>query len=204
MTLLASRLDAKIERGAVRRVVHPSRVKVYSVDGKLTQNFPSDRMKHYYDVSHGVRSQADYMTVLGAFYAVMGNGYAGLLFRDEADHEASRTVAAKLSSCTLVTGSTYQLNRVYAFGAYSYVRAITRPLNNGALVVYDAGGTPLTPTISYTTGTFTVASGTPATWAGEFLVPVAFSSNEWSATLEVHTQNLHLVNGQIELEEVFE
>jgi uncharacterized protein (TIGR02217 family) len=200
MTLLASRLDAKIERGAVRRVVHPSRVKVYSVDGKLTQNFPSDRMKHYYDVSHGVRSQADYMTVMGAFYTVMGNGNTGLLFRDEADH----TALATNTSCTLVTGSTYQLNRVYSFGAYSYVRAITRPLNNGALAVYDAGGSPLTPTISYTTGTFTVASGTPAKWAGEFLVPVAFSSNEWSATLEVHTQNLHLVNGQIELEEVFE
>jgi uncharacterized protein (TIGR02217 family) len=200
MTLLASRLDAKIERGAVRRVVHPSRVKVYSVDGKLTQNFPSDRMKHYYDVSHGVRSQADYMTVLGAFYAVMGNGYTGLLFRDEGDHTALSTN----TSCTLVTGSTYQLNRVYSFGAYSYVRAITRPLDNGALAVYNSGGGALTPTVNYTTGTFTVASGTPAKWAGEFLVPVAFSSNEWSATLEVHTQNLHLVNGQIELEEVFE
>lgn len=200
MTLLASRLDSRIERAASRRVIHPSRVKVYSSDGKLKQGFPSERLKHIYDVSHGARSQADYMTLLGAFYSVMGNGYAGLLFMDAADHTATATN----SSCTVLTGPTYQLNRVYAFGAYSYVRPITRPVNNGALAVYNAGGTPLTPTVDYTNGTFTVASGTPATWSGEFLVPVTFGSNEWSASIDGTNSGIFAVIGSIELEEVFE
>jgi uncharacterized protein (TIGR02217 family) len=198
MTILAQRLDDKIEAGARRVVTHPSRVKTYSADGKLAQSFPSSRLKHSFDVSHGVRSQADYMTVIGAFYTVMGTPYSGMLFKDWADYIATRTN----TSVTSLGAGVYQLNRIYAFGAYTYTRKITRPLTGAA--VYNAGGTPLTPTIDLTNGTFTVASGTPNDWSGEFVVPVTFADNEWQASLEVSTQNLHLVHESIMLEEVFE
>lgn len=200
MAILASRLSSRIERGATRVVLHPSRVKIYTGNGNLRQVFPSGRLKHTFDASHGVRSQADYMEVLGAFYAVMGTPYDGLLWRDWADYMASRDN----SVCTSLGGGSYQLGRVYSFGGVDYVRTITRPFNDGTLAVYDAGGSTLTATVDYTDGTFTVASGTPATWSGKFDVPVTFTDNEWRARLEVSTQNLHLVNESIMLEEVFE
>jgi uncharacterized protein (TIGR02217 family) len=196
-TILAQRLDSKIERGATRRVMHPSRTKVYSADGQLKQNFPSSRLKHIFDVSHGVRSQADYMEVLSAFYAVMGTPRSGLLFKDWADYQGT----ILNTGVVLITGSTWQLERLYTFGSVTYRRKITRPRTG--VVVYDAGGSPLTASVDTATGIATV-TGTPAKWAGEFDVPVTFAMNEWSAQLEVHTTNLHLVNESIELEEVFE
>lgn len=200
MSILAQRLSPRIERGATRVILHPSRVKIYTGNGNLRQVFQSGRLKHTFDASHGVRSQADYMDLIGCFYAVMGTPYDGFLWRDWADYIAT----ADNTTVTDLGGGTYQLARVYSFGGVDFVRNITRPVNDGTLAVFNAGGTPLTPTVDYTDGTFTVASGTPATWSGYFDVPVTFTDNEWRARLEVSTNNLHLVNESVMLEEVFE
>ena len=206
MSILAQRLDSKIEAGASRRVVHPSRIKTYVPSGVMNQVFLSGRIRHLYDVSHGVRSQADYMQVLGAFYVVLGTPYTGLLFRDWADFQATQ----ENSTLTLISGSTYQLGRVYGFGGMTYVRKISRPVNTGSLTVYRTRSsvvTAATASIDYTTGAATITGhvgGDTYTWAGEFDVPVTFVANEWTAELAVSTANLHLVNEPIELEEVFE
>lgn len=206
MALLTQRLNGRIEAGAKRRVAHPSRIKVYTATGQLSQAFPSGRIKHFYDVSHGVRTQADYQQVLAAFYVVMGTPYSGLLFRDIADYQATQAN----SRLTLVSGSDYQLQRVYSFGGIDYLRNITRPVNDGTLTVYRTRSgvvTVASATIDYTTGVATIsghAGGDTYTWVGNFDVPVTFTNNDWVAALAVSTNNLHLVNEEIELEEVFE
>jgi len=172
-------------------------VKVYAGDGTLKQNFPSGRIKHSFDVSHGVRSQADYMTLLSTFYVVLGTPYDGLLFKDWADFRATSVDSALV----FITGTTWQLQRKYTFGAITYLRKITRPLTG--VQIYSAADALLTSSVVTTTGVATV-TGTPAYWVGEFNVPVTFSANEWTASLEVHTDNLHLMNESVMLEEVLE
>lgn len=206
MAILAQRLDYRIESGAVRTVLHPSRLKVYAADGKLTQAFPSQRIKHLFDVSHGVRTEADYLSLIGAFYSVMGGAYSGLLFRDLSDYAATQAN----STLTYISGTNWQLGRGYAFGAVSYVRKITRPVNTGSLTVYRTRATVVTTasaSITYTTGVADITghvAGDTYTWAGEFDVPVTFQDNEWRASLAVNTLNLHMINEPVILEEVLE
>ena len=59
--------------------------------------------------------------------------------------------------------------------------------------------------IAYTTGVATITGhvgGDTYTWTGEFDVPVTFSDDEWTGSLEVNTENLFVMSGAIKLEEV--
>ena len=76
MTFLDTRLDSKITHGA-RSCVRWSRLKAYTGSGKLQQTFNWANAKHEMDVSHGLRSRADYQTVLDLFYVIMAGGYVG-------------------------------------------------------------------------------------------------------------------------------
>jgi uncharacterized protein (TIGR02217 family) len=200
MSLLTERLSRRIEAGSSRRVKHPSRVKVYSDGGILQQVFSAEHLVHTYDLRPGIQSESDYYAVQNAFYVVMGTPYDGMLFRDPLDHTATATN----SVCYLLSGSTYQLGRRYRFGSTYVNRRITRPFNSGSLAVFDAGGTPLTPTVDYTDGTFTVVSGTPAYWTGIFDVPVTFVDDEWTANYEPSTSGGFIVSGSVLLEEIIE
>lgn len=197
MAFLESRIDSKIERGAKGGPVNPGRVKAYTRSGKLSQGFYASIPIHRYDVSHGLRSQADFLSVLNLWYVINFTPYTGFRFKDHRDFRATRTNTA----LTLVSGSTYQLQRTYTFaGATTFLRNIYKPVD-GTVIVYDASGNVLDSTVDYTTGIATV-TGTPATWAGEFDVPVTFTDNEWTSSLEVHTDNLHLQFDPIKLEEI--
>jgi uncharacterized protein (TIGR02217 family) len=196
MAFLESRIDAKIERGAKGGPTNPGRVKAYTRSGKLSQGFYASMPIHRYDVSHGIRDRADFQRVLDLWYVVNFTPYTGFRFKDHRDYQATRTNTA----LALVSGTTYQLQRAYTVGATTFLRDIFKPVT-GTVTVYNAGGTPLTATIDYTTGLANV-TGTPATWAGEFDVPVTFTDNEWASSLEVHTENLHLRIDPIKLEEI--
>jgi len=202
MTFLESRLSTRITRGATRKVRQPGRTKTYTPNGALRQNFTASLPKHTFSIGHGLMDCGDvarsYHTVLDLFYLVMFTPYVGFRLRDEADYKAT----ALNSSATLVTGSTYQLNRKHTFGGQTFMRPIYKPVNNVALAVFNAGGTPLTPTVDYTDGTFTVASGTPAYWTGEFDLPVTFVEDEWSADIEIGGERGAVVLGDIEVEEI--
>lgn len=197
MAFLEQRIDSKIERGAKGGPTNPGRVKAYTRSGKLSQGFHASMPIHRYDVSHGIRSKADFQRVLDLWYVVNFTPYVGFRFKDHRDYQATQSNSA----LTLISGTTYQLQRAYTFGASTFLRDIFKPVT-GTVVVYNAGGTPLTATIDYTTGIATVPSGTPAKWAGEFDVPVTFTDNEWASSLEVHTENLHLRIDPIKLEEI--
>ncbi len=190
------RLDTKITRGALGGPRAFGRTKLYGSGGQLIQNFTNAMPVHVYDVSHGVRSARDFDLLLSMFYVVMFTPYIGFRFKDWRDFLGTATNTA----LELVTGTTYQLQRKYTVASSTFLRDIKKPVS-GTVVIYNAGGTPLTATIDYTTGIADV-TGTPSYWTGEFDVPVTFTDDEWLAELEVSTQNLHVVSRAVKLEEL--
>lgn len=198
LAFLEQRLDSKITQGATGGPTVPGRVKRYTASGRLAQNFSAAAPIHRFDVSHGLRSRDDFQTVLDLWYVVMFTPYAGFRFKDWRDYRATR----ENTKLTLVTGTIWQLQRRHVIGGVEFLRDIVKPCATPAIVIYDAGGTPLTATVDTTTGRADV-TGTPATWSGEFDVPVTFSDDEWTgASLEVTTANLHVMSGPIKLEEI--
>lgn len=193
---LESRLDTKITRGAHGGPVQPGRRKIYTASGRLSQSFTNSLALHKYDVSHGLRSAADYQTVLDLFYVVMYTPYIGFRFKDQRDHVLTR----QNSRLVHVAGTTYQIHRVHTFGGHEFLRPIYKPV--AAVTAYDSLGNVLTSTTDTTTGIVTVPSGTPAACVGEFDVPVTFSNDEWIGSLEVHINNLHIMSPEIPLEEI--
>lgn len=178
LAFLEKQLDPRITRGATGGPFISGRTKLYAPAGGMRQNFIAAQMGHRYDVSHGLRNRADALIVRDAFYVLMLSPYSGLRFKDWSDYQATRAN----TTLTNITGSTWQLQRAHTFGAVTVKRDIFKPLTG--VVIYDAGGSTLTATVDTTTGIATV-TGTPATWTGEFDVPVTFTDDEWVTTLEV-------------------
>lgn len=110
-----------------------------------------------------------------AFVYVIGGDRDGFRVKDWGDYLATQ----QNTSLTLISGSTYQLNRLYVFGARTFVRPIRKPVSGlqvfrtRSAVVTDITGSS---TISTTAGTVVVSGhmgGDTYTWSGEFHVPVA-------------------------------
>lgn len=124
-----------------------------------------------YNVGHALQDNAKFEKLRAFFYNVFGR-YDGFRFQAPDDH----TVVRATSSLTDLGGGDWQLNRIYSIYDRTFTRPIYKPVD-GSVVVYDAGGTPLTADVDSTTGIAAV-TGTPATWSGEFDVPMAFESDE--------------------------
>lgn len=191
-----SRLDPRISRGAIGGPRAFGRTKLYGSGGQLIQNFTNAMPVHVYDVSHGCKSVQEFDALLSMFYVVMFTPYIGFRFKDWRDFRGTATNTA----VDLVTGTTFQLQRKYTVASATFLRDIKKPVS-GTVVVYDAGGTPLTATIDYTTGIADV-TGTPSYWTGEFDVPVTFSDDEWLAELESSSGGPFVVTQPIKLEEL--
>jgi uncharacterized protein (TIGR02217 family) len=196
MAFLESRLDTKITHGCSFYIDQPNRTMLRRSGGKLKQIFGASLPIHRCDLSHGVRSRADFQTILDLFYVVMFTPYEGFRVKDWRDFIATATNSA----LELVSGSDYQLQRKHTFGGVTFLRDITKPVAS-TVKVYNASNVELASTVDYETGIATV-TGTPAYWTGEFDIPMTFSDNTWTGTLEVHTNNLHVSSSPIRLEEV--
>lgn len=199
LAFLEQRLDPRITERSTGGPTVTGRVKRYTAGGRLSQNFLSARPVHRYDVSHVVRSREDFQAVLDLWYVVMFTPYSGFRFKDWADFEATQAN----TKLTLVSGTTWQLQRRHVVGAVEFLRDIVKPCASPAVVIYDAGGSPLTATVDPTTGLADV-TGTPATWSGEFDVPVTFVDDDWasSAVMRVAGGELYAAPGAIQLEEI--
>ncbi len=203
MAFLEQRLDARIEQGASGGPTIPGRIKTYIPNGGLLQTFLSDEMKHRFDVSHGMRSNADHQLVLDTFYVVMLTPYEGFRFRYWADYRATQAN----SSLTLISGSDYQLQRVHTFGGVSVLRNIYKPVS-ATVTVYRTRAsviTTATATIDYTTGVAAISGhvgGDTYTWEGQFDIPVTFSDDEWVSQMQATLTNVAIVPPSIRLEEI--
>lgn len=187
VAFLEARLSERVTRGSKGGPVG-SRTFTRTIGGKLLQKFNRSLPLHKYDLSFGIKTLADFEAIRSAFYVVMFTPYTGLRMKDWADFQATQGN----SSVVLITGTTYQLYRDYTFGSITLRRKITKPVSGGA--VYDGGGGLLSSSIDTTTGIATVASGTPATWVGEFDVPVTFSDDSLDSIELLNGANQTLTN----------
>jgi uncharacterized protein (TIGR02217 family) len=203
MTFLEQRLDTKITHGASGGPTVPGRTKTYLPNGKLYQDFTASTGIHRYDVSHGVRSRADFQAVLDLFYVVMFTPYEGFRFKDWRDYQGLQTN----TRLRLIAGSTWQLQRRHVFGGVEFLRDITKPVASTVTVwrTRSAVVSAAIAVVDYTTGIVTITGhvdGDTYTWTGEFDMPVTFTDDTWVGDLEVNTVNLWVTSNPIKLEEI--
>lgn len=145
---------------------------VSSGEEARNQNWLESRQE--YDVSSGVKTEADYHAIDAFFRAVKGRA-VGFRFKDWLDFRVALTEGVVAG----LTGQTFQLQKQYESGSDESPRTIKKPIAAG-FILKDLG-TPLIPTTDYvldtTTGIITTAAPHTAanlTWSGEFDVPVRF------------------------------
>lgn len=136
---------------------------------------------HVYDVSEGVKTQADFDEIR-AFHYNVGGRRDGFRFKDWSDYQADDQPTA------FISGSTYQLFKRYSSGSRDFDRPIYKPVT--VSVVRDplmGPIVPISPTIDYDTGRITVSGHTTGDvyrWSGQFDVPVAFLNDQMEAIIE--------------------
>lgn len=127
-----------------------------------------------YDVSHGLKTQAQLDELLDFFHVTQGK-LNGFRFKDWSDY----TVASGRGVFLGIGGANYQLQKLYTIGAGSYSRNIYKPISG--TVTISGGGSY---TVNYTTGVMTVNSGSATGWTGQFDVPCEFRDDQMRVTLE--------------------
>lgn len=142
---------------------------------------------HKWDVSVGLRFQADFLAVR-AFFLTMRGRLHGFRFKDLADYQAAHTGDEK-GIVSGITSTTFQLVKRYTSGAQTFDRKITKPIAAG-FELKNSGST-LTLTTDYTidtvTGIVTTATSKTAanlTWSGEFDVPMRFDTDALRGRIE--------------------
>lgn len=152
--------------------------KAYMPGGRRAVNRLQPLPLGRWTIKHPPRT-GDEFEELRAFFWVVGGDADAFRFKDWTDYVAHQAN----SSLTLVTGATYQLNRLYVFGAApnirTFVRPIQKPVEDTVVVYRTRSGvvSEASATVDSTTGIATISghtSGDTYTWEGQFDVPVAF------------------------------
>lgn len=155
----------------------------WSLSGQRAFNLYDPAPLREYLLNVPVRRGEEFDELVAFFLAT--RGLDPFLFKDWSDYEATR----QNTDAVLVSGSTYQLRRVYVAPSRTVSRPIykiaTPALLPGALTfklwrTRSGASTDITATstIDYAKGTATVVSHTAGdtySWEGEFFVPVYFS-----------------------------
>lgn len=204
MTFLEKRLNERITQGSTGGPGVPGREKNYLATGKLVQNFRASMPIHRYEVSHGLRSAADFQAVLDLWYVVMFTPYEGFRFKDWRDYK----LTTSNSRLVLISGSNYQIYRVHTYGGVEFLRPIYKPVSGTVVVQRTRSGVTSTATATVTTTngqvaiTGHVSGDTYVCSAGEFDVPVTFTDDDWTGSLQINVERLHISSGPIKLEEI--
>lgn len=148
----------------------------FSQSGQRAFNLYDAEPLREYSLREPIRSGEDFEEVRAFFHAT--RGVDTFLFRDPSDC----TLTQANSSLTLISGSTYQLNRLYIAPGRTTVRRIQKPAaglqifrtRSGVTTNITSGGA----SIAFSTGIVTISghvSGDTYAAAGEFYVPVYFA-----------------------------
>jgi uncharacterized protein (TIGR02217 family) len=203
LAFLEARIDDAVARGMQSTPTVPGRVKRYTPSGALGQNYVASLPIHRYELSHGVRTAAQYQALLDLFYVVHFTPYMGFRLRDWRDYKLTQAN----SRLVFVSGSDWQIHRLHTFGGAEFVRPIYKP-ETGIVVKRTRSGvvSTATATVDTTTGVATISGhvgGDTYTAEGSFDMPVTFTDDEWSAEIIGGEPGGHIVlAGQIKLEEV--
>lgn len=152
---------------------------------------------HKWDVSQGLRHQADFQAVR-AFFLTMKGRLHGFRFKDLADYTAAHTGDEK-GIVSGLTSTTFQLVKRYTSGSQTADRKIVKPIATG-FELKDSGST-LTLTTDYTldatTGivtTTTTRTAANLTWSGEFDVPMRFDTDALRGRIEAKNPSKGLLH----------
>lgn len=176
----------------------------FSSSGRRSANKNWSAPLHRYDVAYAIRTEENFEEVRNFFYVVSG-AFDGFRFKDHQDYRDGGN-----GVLVLVSGSTYQMRKNYVLGSRTYSRIIQKPVSGSIKVFRTRAGVTTditgTSTITFATGVVTVtghASGDTYTWTGEFDVPVAFTSDEFLASIVNRSGDQFLIDGgPIEVEEI--
>lgn len=144
---------------------------------------------HVFDISSGIKSEADFAVYQEFFYNVFGR-FDAFRFKAWTDYKATNSQLA-----VIAVGTSYQLQKVYVRGVRSFSRTILKPVSGTVSVRRrSSGGTisTITPSINYATGVVTITghtSGDTYFWTGEFDVPVNFEQDSMEA--QIDAKNAH-------------
>lgn len=153
---------------------------VSTSSGIERRNINWEEAKGRWNVSFGVKTNAQMRTLIGFFRARFGNAFA-FRFKDYIDFQGLSQPLRSLGS------NQYQLTKVYGSGPYTYQRDITKPIS-GTVQVYS-DGSPISTTIDHLTGIVTTTDTGTLTADFEFDVPVRFDNDRMNITTSV--VNIH-------------
>lgn len=208
MAFFEQQFDPRLSYGARGGPVWSTSV-ARSSSGRRAANRNWSAPLHRYNVSHAVKTNADFELVRAFFYVVSG-AFDGFRFRDWADYEATRDNSA----LEFVSGTTWQLQRKYTVGSRTYLRDIQKPcalptpvvwrLRSGSWSTVTLAGSPFPlDTTNGRVGITGHQAGDTYAWVGEFDVPVAFQSDEMEAEIVDSGPGEYLVRWpQIVVEEI--
>lgn len=130
-----------------------------------------------YDVSHGVKSQAEFEEILSFFLIVKGMGNE-FRFKDWSD------CTADISNGLIISG---RLCKRYSIGGLSYDREIAKPVEGTVRIYLD--GELLHESdyqLDHSTGILSGMENPEGflSWEGEYDVPAAFSTDIMQAVIE--------------------
>lgn len=146
-----------------------------TVGGQRFTNLMDAYPLHEYQLAKPPQSADAFELVRAFFWAV--RGVDGFRFKDPGDHKATQ----QNTSLTLISGTTWQMNRIYVSPSRTAIRPIYKPAS-GAQIFRTRSGvtTDITgsSTVTTTNGRVVISghvSGDTYTWSGEFHLPAAFS-----------------------------
>jgi uncharacterized protein (TIGR02217 family) len=174
MAFFDHRLSDRIERGAVFGPMWSTTLP-QARGGAEYPNRNWTYPLHGGDIAMALRTNADFEAVRAMFYNVYGMTDC-FRFRDWSDYQLTQTN----SSLVFITGSTWQINRVYSIGSCSFVRPILKIADSPAAVIYRNRASVIsvaTSSVATSTGIATISGhvgGDTYTCVGQFDVPVRF------------------------------
>lgn len=158
--------------------------------------------RHSYSLPLQNILNADYLLQLKQVFLACRGKLHSFKVKDRADYLADRETFFEGDGVTKV----FQLRKDSYFGAASYTRIITKPVVSTVHIYVN--GVETAATVDGLTGlvTFGVApaAGALGTWSGEFRVPVRFNSDSLNTTIDNRSEDDYVVNGSVDLVEVFE
>lgn len=170
-------------------------------NGHERRNANWDLVRHRFVLPFQNITDQSYLNDLKSAFLAMRGQLHSFLVKDWSDFEA---VGESLGNAPAGTAAV-QLQKISSFGIASYTRQITKP-KSGTVTVYQAG-VEKAGSLDTTTGFFTPSTswteGQSLTWDGEFYVPVRFASDLLPMTIDNKSGASHVLNGSIELVEVF-
>lgn len=145
-----------------------------------------------YDAAYGVR-RADDLAAVTAFFEARNGRLYGFRWKDWADYKSCLPSATPAADQLIGQGNgaqtQFQLIKVYASGAQSWTRTITKPVANTVRVAADGVEILNGWSVDLTTGLVTFdappGNGVIITAGFEFDVPVRFDTDELPLTLDI-------------------